>query len=103
MTADKESESSSANVEHLDAVNTVQRQQFRDFAEKPAEWRKAQDARIVRKVDLHLIPFLVFMYLLNFLDRSNLAQARQVCWSLPHSQTQLMNVGHTRKRLEYEK
>lgn len=28
------------------------------------------------KVDLHLLPLLVAMYLLNFLDRNNLSQAR---------------------------
>lgn len=45
-------------------------------AESPAEQR-ARTARLLRKVDSRLLPFLVLMYLLNFLDRSNLAQARQ--------------------------
>ncbi|ROV94741.1 hypothetical protein VMCG_08891 [Cytospora schulzeri] len=34
-------------------------------------------AKLLRKIDLHLLPFLIIMYLLNFLDRSNLTQARQ--------------------------
>ncbi|KAF4963714.1 hypothetical protein FZEAL_10920, partial [Fusarium zealandicum] len=33
--------------------------------------------KLIKKVDLRLMPCLVIMYLLNFLDRSNLAQARQ--------------------------
>ncbi|KAH8591992.1 major facilitator superfamily domain-containing protein [Bisporella sp. PMI_857] len=33
-------------------------------------------ARLLRKLDWRLLPLLILMYLLNFLDRSNLAQAR---------------------------
>ena len=39
--------------------------------------RAADEKRLLRKIDLHLLPFLIIMYLLNFLDRANLAQARQ--------------------------
>lgn len=39
--------------------------------------RAADEKRLLRKIDLHLLPFLIVMYLLNFLDRANLAQARQ--------------------------
>jgi len=38
---------------------------------------EAANKTLVRKMDLHLLPCLIFMYLLNFLDRANLAQARQ--------------------------
>lgn len=47
------------------------------FAARDDEARKALDKRVLRKVDIRLLPILVVMYLLNFLDRSNLAQARQ--------------------------
>jgi len=40
-------------------------------------WRVAADRKLVRKLDIHLLPCLIVMYLLNFLDRANLAQARQ--------------------------
>lgn len=30
----------------------------------------------MRKIDIRLVPMLVLMFLLNYLDRSNLAQAR---------------------------
>ncbi|KAJ8121306.1 hypothetical protein ONZ43_g2212 [Nemania bipapillata] len=49
---------------------------FRKFTEADADWHRAMNKRLLRKVDIHLLPLLVLMYLLNFLDRSNLAQAR---------------------------
>lgn len=49
---------------------------YETFATKDAEWKEYQTKKLLRKVDLRLIPLLVIMYLLNFLDRSNLAQAR---------------------------
>ena len=47
------------------------------FAAQSDEWRAQYSRALLRKVDARLVPFLVVMYLLNFLDRSNLAQARQ--------------------------
>lgn len=47
------------------------------FEAQDEEWRKEFDKRLLRKVDIRLLPTLIIMYLLNFLDRSNLAQARQ--------------------------
>lgn len=49
----------------------------RAFASEDAAQLRDRTRRLVRKVDLRLLPFLIVMYLLNFLDRSNLAQARQ--------------------------
>ncbi len=39
--------------------------------------REQMSRKLLFKIDLHLLPFLILMYLLNYLDRSNLAQARQ--------------------------
>ena len=47
------------------------------FESRDAEWRRDFEKRLVRKTDLHMLPCLILMYLLNFLDRANLAQARQ--------------------------
>lgn len=47
------------------------------FAARDPAQHRAAEARFLRKVDARLMPTLIFMYLLNFLDRSNLAQARQ--------------------------
>ncbi|KAF4773647.1 major facilitator superfamily transporter [Colletotrichum scovillei] len=47
------------------------------FTSQDEAWHKAMDKTLLRRVDRRLMPTLVVMYLLNFLDRSNLAQARQ--------------------------
>lgn len=47
------------------------------FESHDEAWREEHSKKLLRKIDLHLLPFLIIMYLLNFLDRSNLAQARQ--------------------------
>ncbi|KAF7164165.1 hypothetical protein CNMCM5623_008855 [Aspergillus felis] len=49
---------------------------YEAYATKGPEWHQQMTRRLLRKVDLHLLPFLVVMYLLNFLDRNNLSQAR---------------------------
>lgn len=54
------------------------KQSFVDhFEGQDASWRQQADTRLVRKIDARMLPCLIIMYLLNFLDRSNLAQARQ--------------------------
>lgn len=47
------------------------------FEAQDDEWRRRFEKKLLRKVDIRLLPTLIIMYLLNFLDRSNLAQARQ--------------------------
>lgn len=47
------------------------------FNSQSPEWRSDFEKKLLRKVDVRLMPTLIIMYLLNFLDRSNLAQARQ--------------------------
>ncbi|KAK1139435.1 hypothetical protein N8T08_000798 [Aspergillus melleus] len=49
---------------------------YQAYASKSADWHKRMTRQLLRKVDLHLLPFLILMYLLNFLDRNNLSQAR---------------------------
>ncbi|KAK4678758.1 hypothetical protein QC764_311460 [Podospora pseudoanserina] len=47
------------------------------FRSQSPEWHASFERTLVRKIDLRLLPCLILMYLLNFLDRANLAQARQ--------------------------
>ncbi|KAJ5119211.1 hypothetical protein N7526_010848 [Penicillium atrosanguineum] len=51
---------------------------YQAYASKGPEWHQKMTRTLLLKVDLHLLPFLVLMYLLNFLDRNNLSQARLV-------------------------
>ncbi|KAH8893613.1 major facilitator superfamily transporter [Thozetella sp. PMI_491] len=39
--------------------------------------RRKMSRKLLAKIDMHLLPFLIIMYMLNYLDRTNLAQARQ--------------------------
>jgi MFS family permease len=47
-----------------------------EFDKRPKEWHSKFQKKLLRKLDLHILPVIVVMYLLNFLDRSNLSQAR---------------------------
>lgn len=42
---------------------------YQAYASKSPEWHQEMNHTLLRKVDLHLLPFLVLMYFLNFLDR----------------------------------
>lgn len=42
---------------------------YQAYASKSPEWHQQMTRTLLRKVDFHLLPFLVLMYLLNFLDR----------------------------------
>ncbi|KAI9371091.1 major facilitator superfamily domain-containing protein [Aspergillus egyptiacus] len=57
-------------------VQFEQDELYQAYASKSAEWHKQMTRKLMRKVDFHLLPLLVLMYLLNFLDRNNLSQAR---------------------------
>lgn len=41
----------------------------------PEERRKAEDA-LRKKIDIRLMPMIVIMYIMNYLDRNNIAAAR---------------------------
>jgi hypothetical protein len=49
---------------------------YLEFASQDSQWKDLHTKILLRKVDWRLLPLLILMYLLNFLDRSNLAQAR---------------------------
>lgn len=50
-------------------VQTEQDVLYQVYAAKAPEWHQRMNRKVLRKVDWHLLPFLVLMYLLNFLDR----------------------------------
>jgi hypothetical protein len=61
---------------HLKGVPADKLQLYISYASQDAEWKAHHTKKLLRKVDIRLLPLLILMYLLNFLDRSNLAQAR---------------------------
>ena len=38
--------------------------------------RRVLERRLIRKIDLRLLPMLILMYIMNYLDRNNIASAR---------------------------
>lgn len=44
--------------------------------EESAGWDAVSTKKLLRKIDLTLIPFLALLYLLSFLDRTNIGNAR---------------------------
>ncbi|PVH18363.1 uncharacterized protein CXQ87_001287 [Candidozyma duobushaemuli] len=73
-----------SEVSHIES-NIESGTKSRDFfeVEKPESLKQYSDEeidkfhkKITRKVDLRLIPMLVFLYILNYLDRNNIASAR---------------------------
>jgi MFS family permease len=50
--------------------------QHHDVNVESAGWDESSTRKLIRKVDLTLIPFLSFLYLLSFLDRTNIGNAR---------------------------
>lgn len=50
--------------------------QIDDVHAESAGWDEASTRKLIRKIDLTLIPFLSLLYLLSFLDRSNIGNAR---------------------------
>ncbi|KAF2461954.1 pantothenate transporter liz1 [Lineolata rhizophorae] len=79
-TAEKTSielEAAKSAAEHVDNA-TVRRHMeapplVRDLT---PEERKRLEAHLVRKIDFRLLPMIVIMYILNYLDRNNIATAR---------------------------
>lgn len=78
-----ENEDNKGNVEYisgaaLDHSTTIGRKReapplVRDLS---SEDRKNLEFALVRKIDLRLLPMVILMYILNYLDRNNIAAAR---------------------------
>ncbi|TFK44128.1 major facilitator superfamily domain-containing protein [Crucibulum laeve] len=47
-----------------------------DHEEHIADVTEAEQQRVLRKMDIHLLPFISLLYLLSFLDRANIGNAR---------------------------
>jgi sugar phosphate permease len=54
----------------------IKSDQHHDVNVESAGWDESSTKKLIRKVDLTLIPFLALLYLLSFLDRTNIGNAR---------------------------
>ncbi|KAF4412916.1 putative transporter [Colletotrichum fructicola] len=73
----EQDENPAPNALKPSASNPTPEEWAQHFTSQDEAWHKDYDKKLLVKVDRRLMPTLVMMYLLNFLDRSNLAQARQ--------------------------
>ncbi|KAE8343733.1 hypothetical protein BDV24DRAFT_149346 [Aspergillus arachidicola] len=71
--ADIDSKSSSSHVESAAKPLSPEAIQFEGLSDEEA---LKLERRLVRKIDLHLIPALFLLFIFNILDRSNIANAR---------------------------
>lgn len=62
-------EKDQAKLDSIPGADLAQKALFEEFANKDDEWKKEMDRKLVRKIDVRLLPILVILYLLNFLDR----------------------------------
>ena len=57
---------------HENAQKVEQSEQdviYQTYVSQSPEWHRKMTRQLLRKVDVHLLPCLIVMYLLNFLDR----------------------------------
>jgi hypothetical protein len=52
-------------------------------------WTPEEEKKLVRKVDLLLMPTIWLMYLLSYMDRTNIGNARQIFTVFSHPETVL--------------
>lgn len=50
-----------------------------EFAARDDDWHRQETRKLLWKIDLHLLPWIVLMYLTNFLDR-------KYAYAVPYSQ-----------------
>lgn len=53
----------------LQGVDAERQAMSIEFASRDADWHNATTRKLLWKIDLHLLPWVVLMYLTNFLDR----------------------------------
>lgn len=81
-------EKDAAKLDMVSGADATQKALYAEFANKDEAWKNEMDKKLVRKIDGRLLPILVVLYLLNFLDRyaslriaiqqvANTAQQRQ--------------------------
>jgi len=62
-------EKDAAQLDIVPGVDNAQKALYAEFATKDEAWKNEMDKKLVRKIDGRLLPILVVLYLLNFLDR----------------------------------
>ena len=75
----KARDSDDANYENQDGIaqtSRAQREAPEFIRSLSVEERAALEKKLVRKIDLRLLPMVIVMYIMNYLDRNNIASAK---------------------------
>ena len=77
---DKHQVKQTADVEPASDMDAPKRELLRGappiIQQMSVEERRDLETKLVRRIDLRLLPMLVLMYIMNYLDRNNIAAAR---------------------------
>lgn len=60
----------------LEEIDTKDEQQYIEELTANAEQFAAEEKKLVRKIDLYLLPTIWLMYLLSYMDRTNIGNAK---------------------------
>ena len=63
-----------AALKQNDGIDEEQVAMFQRFMAADEEWHRHMEGKLLRKIDFRLLPMLILMYLLNFLDRKYVGQ-----------------------------
>jgi hypothetical protein len=72
-------EKDAAKLDIVPGADDSQKALYAEFANKDEAWKNEMDKKLVRKIDGRLLPILVVLYLLNFLDRYVSTHLRCIC------------------------
>jgi len=76
MARSMDAEKSDSYHEHLEgSLKDASKDGINDSSETLSQWSAEQQKRIVRKIDVRLIPLCGIMYCVSLLDRTNLSNA----------------------------
>ncbi|CEH17385.1 Permease of the major facilitator superfamily [Ceraceosorus bombacis] len=76
LTRESEKVTDAAVQRETNDVEAVEAHILRRTAEQKAQQRAADEKRLVRKIDIRLIPIAIILYLCNYLDRNTISAAR---------------------------
>lgn len=72
----RDEEKRSVSVDNTEVVDDKSAQHLESLAALQHPDREALEKKVVRRLDMTLLPCLWILYLFNYLDRTNIAQAR---------------------------
>lgn len=60
-----------AEIDLIPGADDSQKALYAEFAARDDEWRAHMDKKLLRKVDMMMLPYLILLYMLKFLDRED--------------------------------